>query len=261
MRPIWRGGISFGLIYIPVKLYSASQDISIDLDLLTKDEHDPIRYARINTHTGKEVPWKDVVKGYEHEEGEYVVLDNKDFDKVATEKSETIDIVSFIDVDEIDPDLYDKPYYLEPDKGAKKTYALLLDAMKKKNKAGVAEFILRNRENLTLLRADKDILMLNRLRYTNEIRPSDDLDLPGKQEFAQKEVDMASKLIDEMTEKFDPATFKDDYIKELHKIIEAKAKNRKYLAKEKAEKPEPTEISQIIDQLEKSIKEIEVQKK
>lgn len=260
MRAIWKGGISFGLIYIPVRLYSASQDVSLDLDLLTKEEHDPIRYARINKRTGKEVPWKEVVKGYEREDGEYVVLDKADFDKVATKKSEMIEINCFIDIAEIDPDLYDKPYYLEPEKGAKKTYALLRDAMKKANKAGVAEFVLRNRENLTLLRPDGDMLMLNRLRYVSEIRPSGDLDVPHKVDGTDKEMAMAMQLIEGMSEKFEPEQFRDDYIRELKKIIDAKAKNKKYIVKKEDEAPEPTEISQIIDQLERSIRQLESEK-
>ncbi len=255
MRPIWKGGISFGLIYIPINLYSATQSVQLDLDYLSKKDLAPIRYAKIDTKTGKEVAWKDVVKGYEYKEGDYVILDETDFEKANIKKSETIEIVSFVDSDEIDTKYFDKPYYLEPEKGAKKTYALLREALKKANKVGIAEFVLRNREHLVVLKPEGDMLLLNQLRYESEIRSPEDLEVPGKEELKEKELAMAMDLIDTMTDKFDPKDFKDDYIKDLKKIIDAKAHKRTFKV-EKDYKPTPTEIKDLLGQLQKSLAEV-----
>src|SRR5690242_19878129 len=148
MRPIWTGGISFGLIYIPVNLFTATQAVELDLDLLSKKDKSPIRYARIDTHTGKEVAWKDVVKGFEYGKGDYVVLEEDDFDKVAIHRSKTIEIECFVNEDEIDSKYYEKPYYLEAGSGAEKTYALFAEALRKSKKVGIAEFVFKNKEHL-----------------------------------------------------------------------------------------------------------------
>lgn len=226
MRPLWTGGITFGLVYIPVKLYSATSSVQIDLDLLSKKDKAPIRYARINTKTGQEIPWKDVVKGYQFRKGDYVILDPEDFEKVDMEKSQNIEISSFVDVSDIDPFMFDKPYYLEPDPKAGKLYALLNKVLTKTKKAGVAEFVMRNRERLCIIIPQGNMLILNQIRYEEEIRSREDLKIPSKANINDKELDMAMTLVEKMSEEFDISEYKDDYISKLQKIITAKSKNK-----------------------------------
>lgn len=253
MRPVWTGGISFGLIFIPVKMYTAVSTVEIDLDLLSKKGMHPIRYARIDKVTGKEVPWTDVVKGFAVKKGDYVVLDDEDFDKVALHRSDTIEVVSFVDKSEIDPMLFEKPYYLEPDKGAAKTYYILLQALEKTGKVGIAEFIFKNREHICSLTAENGMIILNQMRYAEELKDIKNLDIPKNVKVQQKEIDLAVKLIKAMSEKFDPKEYTDDYIEALMKIIKAK-KSKKHV-KVKQETPEATDVSAIIKELEKSLKE------
>lgn len=222
MRSIWSGTISFGLVNIPVKLLSAVDQEGLDFDMLSKKDMAPIRYARIDTKTGKEVPWKEIVKGYEYAKGKYVVVDEKDFEKASPEKSKSIDIGQFVKEDEIDPILYEKPYYVVPGKGAEKSYRLLVKALEETESVGIAEFMLRNRVHVCALKAYDDILLLNQMRYQDEIRVLPEVE--GKNvRISPKEVQLAVKLIEQLTEKFDPSAFKDTYIDELEKIIKAKA--------------------------------------
>lgn len=260
MRPVWTGGISFGLIFIPVNLYTATSSVEIDLDLLSKKDLSPIRYARINKTTGKEVPWKDVVKGFQVKKGDYVVLDDEDFDKVALHRSDTIEISSFVNKEDIDPVYYEKPYYLEPGKGAEKTYYILVQALKKSGKVGVSEFIFKNREHLCSISVEGNMLQLNQLRYESELREVSELKIPRKIEVKEKEIDLATKLISAMSEKFDAKDYKDDYINALQKIIDAKRKHKTVKVKQsKASKP--TDVSEIMKQLEESLKEYAVVRK
>ena len=222
MRSIWSGAISFGLVNIPVKLVSAVQSEEIDFDMLSKKDLAPIHYARIDSKTGDEVPWKDIVKGYQYAKGKYVVVEDEDFQKAHPEKSKSIDIVQFVKEDEIDPIYYEKPYYLVPGKNAEKSYKLLLKALEETQTVGIAEFVLRNREHICALKPYEGALLLNQMRYHDEIR-----DVPAeaatKERLREKELDLAVKLVNQLTEKFDPAAFKDTYITELKKVIKAKA--------------------------------------
>ncbi|MEP7103187.1 MAG: Ku protein [Candidatus Dojkabacteria bacterium] len=259
MRPIWTGGISFGLIYIPVNLYTGSESIELDLDLLSKKDKSPIRYARIDTHTGKEVSWKDVVKGFQFSKGDYVILEEEDFEKVTIHRSKTIDIECFVKEDEIDSKYYEKPYYLEPAEGAEKTYSLFAQSLKKSRKVGIAEFVFKNREHLCALKFDGDILILNQLRYDSEIKPIKELKVPKTTNLKEKELDLAMDLIDNMTEKFTPEDFKDDYITGLKKVIEAKAKNKTFKIS-KNEAPKATNMDELMESLQKSLETIKVKK-
>ena len=223
MRSIWSGAISFGLVNIPVKLGSAVEaGNELDFDMLSKKDLAPIRYARIDTKTDKEVAWKDIVKGYKYAKGKYVVVTDEDFKKASPEKSRTIDIVQFVKEEEIDPIYYEKPYYLTPDKGASKSYHLLIKALEETKTVGLAEFMLRNRMHICALKVHEGILLLNQMRYHEEIREVPELDAKGER-IAPKELQLAVKLIDQLTEKFDPEAFKDTYVSELKKVIKAKA--------------------------------------
>jgi DNA end-binding protein Ku len=223
MRSIWSGSISFGLVNIPVKLNSAVEaSEGLDFDMLSKKDLAPIRYARIDSKTGKEVPWKDIVKGFQYTKGKYVVVTDEDFAKASPEKSKTIDIIQFVKEEEIDPIFYEKPYYLIPDKGADKSYQLLIKALEETKTVGLAEFMLRNRMHICALKAYDGVLLLNQMRYHEEIREVPEVDKKGTK-ISPKEIQLATKLIHQLTEAFDPAAFKDTYVSELKKVIKAKA--------------------------------------
>ncbi|MGD0230151.1 MAG: Ku protein, partial [Syntrophorhabdales bacterium] len=197
MRSLWSGAISFGLIHIPVKLYTAVEEGNLDLDMLRRQDLCPIRYARVCRDTGEEVPYQDIVKGYEYRKGDYVVLEDEDFRAANVRKTQTVDIVEFVEAHEIDPKLLEKPYYLEPTRQARKAYALLREALKKTAKVGVGTFVLRNREHLVAIRPEGDLIVLEQMRFADEIRKPAGLDLPGKEEASDRELEIAIKLIDQ----------------------------------------------------------------
>jgi DNA end-binding protein Ku len=223
MRSIWSGAISFGLVNIPVKLNSAVESSEgLDFDMLSKKDMAPIRYARIDTKTGKEVPWKEIVKGFQYAKGKYVVVTDEDFAKASPEKSKTIDIIQFVKEEEIDPIFYEKPYYLIPDKGADKSYHLLIKALEETKTIGLAEFMLRNRMHICALKSYNGVLLLNQMRYQEEIRDVPEIE-KSKARVSPKEIQLATKLINQLTEEFNPSAFKDTYVNELKKVIKAKA--------------------------------------
>lgn len=226
MKQMWTGTISFGLIHVPVKLYSATKESRLDLTYLRKKDLCPISYVRVCKETGEEVPFDDIVKGYEYEKGEFVVLDEEDFKKASVDKTETIDIVEFIKTEEVDTMLIEKPYYLEPTKSAQKVYALLREALKKTKKVGLARFVLRTREHIGIVKPQGDMLVLDQLRYQEEIRDASELNIPEKGEFSKQELEMAMKFVDELTQPFKSEDFHDTYTEELLKFIEAKRKGK-----------------------------------
>lgn len=252
MRTIWTGAISFGLVNIPIRVYSAVNQQEISFDMLDKKDHAPIRYKKVNDKTGKEVEYKDIVKGYEYEKGEYIIVDQKDFDKVAPEKTKSINILDFVKESEIDSVFFDKPYYLEPDKGAAKAYALLREALQKSKKVGIAEYVMRNRVRMGALKVSGDIILLNQLRYYSEIRKPEDLNLPTDVKLNAKEIDMAIRLIDQLTAKFKPDQYVDTYVDSLKKVIEAKAKGK--TIKTTTKKAEPTKVTDLMAVLKESLK-------
>lgn len=253
MRPIWTGALSFGLVNIPVRLYSATEDHGLNFDMLHKKDLSPIRYARICKVDGKEIPYDDIVKGYQYEKGDYVVLTDEDFKKANIKKTKTIDIIDFSKEEDIDSVYFEKPYYLEPDKGAFKAYALLREAIKKSKKVGIAKFVLRNREHLAALRAQGDVIVLNQLRFDEEIRKPD-LKLPGKEEkTTSREVEMALALIDQLTSHFKPQDYKDTYVKDVKQIINQKLKGKKPKAKGSEKDTKPTEVHDIMAMLKESL--------
>lgn len=220
MKSIWNGSISFGLVSIPIKLFSGSEERALDLDMLDSHDGERIRYKRVNEKTGKEVEWKDIVKGYKKDD-KYIVLEKEDFENANMKKSKTIDIEQFITDSEVADVLFKKPYFVKPQKGGEKSYTLLRDALKKSKKLGVATFVMRQKENLSLLGIYKDALVLHVIRFEDEIRDISALGLP-KTKVGKKELDMAISLIDQYTEKFVFDKFKDVYTEQLLKIIESK---------------------------------------
>lgn len=221
-RSIWSGAISFGLVNIPVKLQSAVQGDNLDFDMLSKDDLAPIKYARVDSRTGEEVPYKNIVKGYQYAKGKYVVVTNEDFKKARPEIAKTIDIIQFVKEDEIDPIYYEKPYFIVPGKGAEKSYKLLLKALDETKTVGLAEFMLRNRVHICALKNHDGVLLLNQLRYHEEVRERPEVKTKNER-ITPKEIQLATKLINQLTETFNPAAFKDTYIAELKKVIKAKA--------------------------------------
>ncbi len=223
MRAMWTGSLSFGLINIPVRLYSGSEDRGgIDLHMLHKEDLSPIRYAKICRQDGREVPFDEIVKGYEYQAGDYVVLTDDDFSKANARRTKTIEIQEFTDEGQLDVRYFEKPYYLEPDKHADKPYALLREALDRSHKIAIAKFVLRNREHLAAIKPVGRALILNQLRFPSDLREPRQLDLPDATEASAKEVDMALKLIDQLTGPFVAEDYKDTYTEELQTIIEAK---------------------------------------
>lgn len=251
MKAIWTGSIGFGLVNIPVKLYSATQSSRLDLDMLDRRDHSRIRFQRINENTGKVVDWDDIVKGYLLDE-EYVILEDADFEEASPEKSKTIDIKDFVKESEIDSMYFEAPYFIEPDKGGQKPYSLLLKALEKSGKAGIASFVMRSSESLAALRPKDKTLVLNKLRFEEELRSDEDLNLPEKVKVSKPELDMALELIDRYTSKFDIGKFKDEYSHDLMKIIKAKAKGKRpSIRKLKVPK---TKSDDLLGQLKASLK-------
>ncbi len=251
MRSIWSGSISFGLINIPVKMYSASEERALKFRLLDKHEHAPISYAKISKLTHKEVAYEDIVKGYEFQKGNYVILTDEDFEKAAPRKTKTIDIVSFVEESEIPSDHIDKPYFVEPDPKAEKAYVLLREALKKSKKVGVAKWVLRNKEHLAMVKPQENALMLIGLRYEDELRKPEDLHIPKKGDFSKRELEMALMLIDQLQEHFDPSKFHDTYTEDLKKIIAKKAKGKPIKVEEM--EPEATDMRDIMEALRRSL--------
>ena len=255
MRSIWNGSISFGLVSIPVKLYSGSEDRRLELDMLDRRDNARIRYKRVNEDTGKEVEWKDIVKGFKKEEG-YVVLEKEDFEKANMKKSKTIDIEEFIEETEVADVLFKKPYFLEPQKEGGKSYNLLRDALKETGKLGVATFVMRQKEHLSLVGVYKNALVLHVIRFADEIRNPADLKF-SKTKIKKKEVDMAISLIEQYTSDFDFKKYKDIYNKQLMKIINSKATGKKPKIEEFESEPTPAKdlMSKLKASLEKKKKD------
>jgi DNA end-binding protein Ku len=253
MRAMWSGSISFGLVNIPVKLFSGAQSNTLDLDMLRKSDLCPIKYLRVCKMDNKEVPYEEIVKGYEYSDGEYIVLTDKDFESASLEKTHLIDILDFIEESEIDTRYFEKPYYLEPDKSGQKAYALLREALKRSGKVGVASYVLRNRGSLGIVKPLDDLLILNEIRYKEEVRDAGELKLPSNEGLREQEVALALSLIDQLTVKFDPEKYKDSYVDDLKRIIEEKAQGRKPAPVGQA--PQPTKVADMMALLKESLKQ------
>lgn len=252
MRSLWTGSLSFGLISIPVTMYSASKERALDFTMLRKSDLSPIAFKRVSKTTGEEVPYEEIVKGFEYKEDKYVVLEQDDFKRASPEKTERIDIESFVLEQEIDTKYYDKPYYLEPGKGAEKAYLLLREALAQEKKVAVARMVFRQREDLVVVKPDGEFLLLNQLRYADELRDHSELKKPHQVEISRKEIGMAIELIEKMTGKFDPKSYKDTYTDKLESIIKAKARGEKLkpIAKEQ---PKHEASTDLVEQLRASL--------
>lgn len=253
MRPIWKGSIAFGLVSIPVELYSAEKRTELHFHLLDSRTQSRVHYERINDETGEEVPWNDVIKAFEFEKGSYVMLKEEDFKRAAPKAFKTIDIENFVDLNEIEYPYFDRPYYLVPENGAEKAYVLLRDALKATHKVGVAKIVIRSKQYLACVIPGNTSLMLNLLRFDQELRKENEFNFPQETlktyRITEKEINMAKELIAGMTSSWDPSSYHDEYRESLMKWIEEKATQGK--AKTTRKKPEKTEeASKVIDFME-----------
>jgi DNA end-binding protein Ku len=226
MRSTWTGAISFGLVNIPVRLYSAVESSTLDLDMLDSKDHAKIRFKRVNENSGREVPYDQIVKAYNYE-GNYVVLDDEDYEAAAPEKSKTIDIHSFVEESQVGSIFFEQPYYLEPEKSGRKAFALLRDALRQAGKVGVSSFVMRTKETLAIVKPLQEVLVLNRIRFPEEIRDFKKLDLPDIQKTKTKEVELALKLIDQLTEDFNIDKYHNTYSSKLLEIIAQKSRGKR----------------------------------
>jgi DNA end-binding protein Ku len=227
-RAIWSGTIGFGLVQIPVSLYAAEERDELDLKLLDRRDFSPIGYERINKKTGKPVAWEDIVKGYENDDGEYVVLTDADFEAANVEATHRVDILDFVDFSAIDPRYIDRPYFLVPQKAGRKAYAVLRETLRRTGKAGVGKVVIRTRQHLAAVVAADNALLLILLRFSDELRSASDLDLPErnlqKLGITSKELGMAEQLVEGMVEDFKPDKYEDEYKRDLMKLIHKKAR-------------------------------------
>jgi DNA end-binding protein Ku len=254
-RAIWSGSISFGLLNVPVRLYSAVARRNIALREIRDSDSARIKHRRVAEGTDEEVPYENIVKAYEITPGRYVPLTKDEMAALAPEKTRAIEVQDFVDIEEIDPMYFDSPYYLGPAEGADKAYSLLAAAMEKSGKAAIARFVFRNKEHLAAIRASKGVLTLTTMRFADEVVPASELDdaLPQKQgKVAKKEQEMAEQLIASLSTEFKPSSYRDEYREQLLGLIESKAEGKEIVAPE-TEEPEPTKAPDLMAALEASI--------
>ena len=253
MRAIWKGAISFGLVNIPIALYPATRREELHFRMLRASDRSPVNYKRVAEADGKEVPWEEIVKGYEYEKGKFVVLKEEDFSRVDLEATKTVDITDFVQLEEVDPMFFYKPYYMEPEKGGEKAYGLLREALKDSGKIGVAKVVIKTREYLAAVKPEERGLVLELMHFAEELVDAGDLKIPEPKEISTKEREMAKALIEGMTGKWEPEKYKDDYREALMKLIEEKVEH----GGELPGKPKPPrkrgEVIDLVSVLEQSL--------
>ena len=261
-RAIWKGSISFGLVNIPIALYPATRREELKFRLLRKSDLSPVNYKRVAEKDGKEIAWDQIVKGYEYEKGKYVVLKDEDFQRVDLEATQTVDIQDFVDQEEIDPMFFYKPYYLEPQKGGDKAYALLRDALKNSGKVGIAKVVIKTRQHLAGVKPEDGALVLELMHFADELADTGKLHVPKKTEVGKREMNMAKSLIDSMSAKWNPEKYKDDYREALMEVIEEKVEAGGKEIEEKPKKaPKPTKVIDLVSVLQKSLEQTGKKKK
>lgn len=260
-RSIWKGSIAFGLVNIPVSLTGAEERPDVQLHMVDSKNHARIRYERVNADSGEEVPWDRMVKGYEYEEGQFILLSEEELSAVEPKLTKTIEISEFVALKDIDPLLFDKPYYLEPEKRGRKAYALLREALRKSGKAGISRVVIRTREYLSAMFVREDVLVLMLLRFPQEIKAASKLELPSSKDKewqpVKREMELAERLIDEMSTRWSPKDFHDEYREALMDFIEKKITKGDTVADVKKadddEKPSKGNIVDLADYLERSV--------
>jgi DNA end-binding protein Ku len=251
-RSMWKGAISFGLVHIPVEMYPAVSDNGLDLHMLDRRDFSPIGFKRYNKNTGKEVSWDDIIKGYEYSDGEYVVLSDEDLRRANPEATQTIDILAFVNAEQVPLIYYEQPYYLAPGKGGDKVYALLRETLREVGKIGIANVVIRVKQHLAALVCVGDTIVLNTLRYPDEIRPTDELRIPDDSskvaQVTEKELQMARALVEGMSEKWKPQQYHDTYREDVMAMIKKKiaANQTKTITEPEPDQDKPAK-SNVID--------------
>ncbi len=255
MRPIWKGSISFGLVSIPISLFTATRREELKFRMLRGSDLSPINFKRIAQADGKEVPWDKIVKGYEYEKDKFIVIKDEDFARVDVEATQTVDIINFVKLAEINPLLFSKPYYMQAEKGGEKAYILLRDALQESGKIGIAKVVIKERQHLAAIKAQPNGLMLELMRFPDELVPASDFKVPATRTTNKAEIKMATHLIENMTTKWQPENYHDDYHEALEKLIEKKIESgdKGLPAPKRAKKP--TNIIDLVSVLQQSIKE------
>lgn len=254
MRPVWKGAISFGLVNIPVDLVSAEASNDLKFNLLDSKDNNRIRYERINEETGEEVPWNQIVKAYEFSEDNYVIVTDEDFEKADIKATKTIDIETFINKDELAIKFFEKPYYIQTKKGGEKAYVLLLDALKETKKIAIARVVIRTKEYLAAIYPEDSLLILNLIRFQQSLKDISNVKVPEDVKVTKKELDLAIKLIEDMTEEWDPSKYKDEYRLALMERIKKKAEGQGIEASEdEQEDEEEGKVIDIMELLQKSV--------
>jgi DNA end-binding protein Ku len=254
MRAIWKGSISFSLVNIPISLYPATKREELNFRLLRGSDLSPINYKRVAEADGKEVPWDQIVKGYEYEKGKFVILKDEDFRRADIEATQSVDIIEFVSLGEIDPMFFDKPYYLEPQKKGAKAYALLREALRRSGKVGIAKVVIKTRQHLAALKPVQNALVLELMHFAEELVKPTSLQIPGEVSIGAKELDMANELVDRMAGEWDPAKYTDDYRHALLDLIQKKIElGGKTPAAGRASKKPATNVVDLASVLQESL--------
>jgi DNA end-binding protein Ku len=256
MRAVWSGSISFGLVNIPVALHNASRAEELKFKLLRGSDLSPVNYRRVAQVDGKEVPWNEIVKGYEYEKDKFVVLKDEDFKRVDLEATDTIDIVDFVDLEQINPMYFYKPYYLEPQKGGAGAYELLRQVLFETKKVGISKVIIKTRQHLAAVKANADMLIIELMRFSNELVPSSTVKVPRDKKPAAREIAMAKTLVNQMSEDWDPKRYTDEYRSALMTLIDKKvASGGKALPTEGKKVSKATNVIDLASVLKQSLAE------
>jgi DNA end-binding protein Ku len=253
MRAIWKGAISFGLVNIPIALYPATRTEDLKFRLLRASDHSPVNYKRVAEADGKEVPWDHIVKGYEHEKGKFIILKDEDFKRVDIEATQTVDIIQFVKLEEVNPIYFHKPYYMEPQRGGDKAYVLLRDALEASKKIAIAKVVIKTRQHLAAVKPQGDGLMLELMHFANELIDVEEFKLPTAKDAGKKELQMAQALIDSMSGKWKPEEFVDEYRAALEKVIEDKLEKGDQAPVKSVKKPKATNVIDLVAVLQKSL--------
>lgn len=251
-RAMWKGAITFGLVNIPVELYTAVRDSRPRFRLLHAEDESPVKYERVCQKEGKPVAWEDLVKGYEYEKGRFVVLTKDDFQAAALEKTRTIDILDFVEPETIDDRYFETPYYLTPGKGADRAYALLREAIRKSGRVGIAKLILRDVQHLAAVEAIGDTLVVTMMRFADELADTSQFRFPSVKDVRGKELDMALALVENLSADWKPEKYTDEYRENLMRLIQAKLKGRKPKLKEEV-RPQEAEVIDLMERLQRSL--------
>jgi len=255
MRAIWKGAISFGLVNIPIALYPATRTEELKFRLLRASDQSPVNYKRVAEADGKEVPWDQIVKGYEYEKGKFVVLKDEDFQRVDIEATQTVEITSFVKLEEVNPIFFHKPYFMEPQKGADKAYVLLREALRASKKIAIAKVVIKTREHLAAVKPQEKGLMLELMHFASELLDVDQFKLPAPAQPGKKEMQMAQALIDSMSDEWKPEQYVDEYRAALEKVIEEKVEHGGTSALKAPPKPKPTNVIDLVSVLQRSLDE------